>query len=80
MWRRYIFNLLVSLDQFGNVLAGGDPDETISSRTAKAHRAGRRWGRWGCAILDWFDPDHCVGALEPDEGGKAVVRNPESDR
>jgi hypothetical protein len=70
--RRWVFNVLVSIDQLGNTLAGGDPDETISSRTAKACLQGKTWGRVGCAILDWFDPGHCQYSLEPDEGGKAL--------
>ena len=28
----YLVNFFVSIDQFGNVLAGGNPDNTISSR------------------------------------------------
>ncbi len=30
--RRLLVNILVSIDQLGNVLAGGNPDNTISSR------------------------------------------------
>lgn len=74
--RRWAFNVLVALDQLANTLAGGDPDETVSSRTAKAARAGHRWGHWGCRALDWFDPGHCDAAIEPDEGHRAVVPNP----
>ncbi len=29
---KYISNIFISIDQFGNVLAGGNPDNTISSR------------------------------------------------
>ena len=32
---KYLFNILISIDQFGNTLLGGNPDETISSRCAK---------------------------------------------
>jgi len=32
---RYFKNLLIALDQGGNTLIGGDPDETISSRFGK---------------------------------------------
>lgn len=28
----YFFNLLISIDQFGNALTGGNPDNTISAR------------------------------------------------
>lgn len=70
--RRWVWNLLVSIDQLGNTLLGGDPDETISSRSAKAAQAGYWWGRLVCHILSWFDPDHCTKSLEPDEGENAL--------
>jgi hypothetical protein len=40
--KRYLWNLLISLDQFANTVLGGSPDETISSRTGKAMQQGRR--------------------------------------
>ncbi|WP_302621011.1 hypothetical protein [Cupriavidus taiwanensis] len=42
--KRYFWNVLIAIDQFGNALGAGDPDETISSRAGNAKRAGRRWG------------------------------------
>lgn len=71
--RKWIFNLLVSLDQFGNTLFGGDPDETISSRSAKANRDGKRWGRAMCRFLDFFDKGHCGKSIEEDEGKNATL-------
>jgi hypothetical protein len=38
--KRYIWNLLISIDQLFNVLLGGDPDETMSSRMGKRVRKG----------------------------------------
>ena len=32
---KYFLNILISIDQFVNVLFGGDPDETISSRLGR---------------------------------------------
>jgi len=32
---KYLLNILISIDQLGNTFAGGDPDETISSRLGK---------------------------------------------
>ena len=71
--KRYILNVLIALDQFGNALAAGDPDETISSRAGKAQRAGRRWGCVLCKCLDWFERDHCAKSIEADEGADAVL-------
>lgn len=35
MVKQYIWNVLVALDQLGNALTFGDPQETISSRMGK---------------------------------------------
>lgn len=66
--RTYLWNLLVSLDQFINTVLGGFPDETISSRAAKSRKRGKRWACILCRILDRIDPDHCEKNIEPDEG------------
>lgn len=64
---RWALNVLVSIDQFANTLAGGNPDETISSRAAKAREKGKRWGCILCGILDHLDRDHCNRVIERDE-------------
>lgn len=69
--KRYAWNLLIALDQFANTVMGGYPDETISSRAAKAARGGRRWGCLLCRMLDRIDRGHCEKNIEPDEGDPA---------
>jgi len=81
--RRYILNLLISLDQLGNSLLAGDPDETISSRIG---RIKQKWGgkipRWRCFtrwadwVLERIDPNHTVEAIEHDEGGEGIADKP----
>ena len=71
--KRYLWNVLLGLDQFGSVLTGGDPDETISSRVGKAAVAGSRAG----LALEWcldkvFGAGHCRGAIEVDEGANRI--------
>jgi hypothetical protein len=76
---RYFLNLALAVDQLGNVLLGGDEDETISSRLGKIerHHGGKipkrrifsRAVSWG---LDKIDPGHCREAIEEDEGKNAV--------
>jgi hypothetical protein len=79
---RYLVNVLISLDQLGNSILAGDPDETISSRL------GRIKVKWGGKIpktrpvswlvdkiLDWIDPGHSVDAIEPDEGDGGIYDN-----
>jgi hypothetical protein len=50
--KRHFWNILIAIDQFGNAATGGDPDETISSRAAKAMQKSRAWG---CISLDLTD-------------------------
>lgn len=74
LFRRYVRNVLVAIDQGGNAWIGGDPDETISSRTAKAANKGYRVARFACWVYARFDPGHCEKSLEPDEGGFAIFQ------
>lgn len=64
---RYLLNLLIAIDQLGNAILGGDPDETISSRAAK--KADRRGWRVIARLLEFINPGHLARAREDDEGG-----------
>lgn len=66
--QRYLWNLIIWLDQGINTLFAGDPDETVSSRAAKAKRKGHFWGCALCWLLDRLDPGHCDKTIELDEG------------
>ena len=77
---RYTFNVLVGLDQLGNTLLAGDPDETISSRLGKLkkkHGGKIKWSRplaktIDC-LLEVIDPGHSIDAIEYDEGKNALA-------
>lgn len=69
---RYIWNVLIALDQLWNALSGGDPDETISGTAAK-NRSVFLW-RILAMILDKVDPGHTAGATEYDEGKHRSVK------
>ena len=71
-WRKWLWNLLVAVDQLGNAITAGDPDETISSRAGKAKRRGRLWARSLCWMLDQVDPGHCEASVDPTEGKDQV--------
>jgi hypothetical protein len=64
---RWGFRIAVAIDQLGNAILGGNPDETISSRAEKARLRGARWGCVLCRFLDWLDPNHCAKSVEWDE-------------
>jgi len=68
---KYLQHILYSIDQFGNTLMFGDPDETISSR------AGRVWpGSWWVKFIDFvmfWQSNHCHKAIEKNEGKKDLL-------
>lgn len=68
---RWVWNVLIALDQLGNAILFGDPDETISSRAAKnMHVWGwRQLGRF----LEFIDPGHLDRVREDDEGDNAAI-------
>lgn len=63
---RWGWNVLVGLDQLGNAVLGGDPDETISSRCGKLPRC--FLCKVLCKALNLIDKNHCPESIEPDEG------------
>ncbi len=77
---KYLLNILISIDQLGNTFAGGDPDETISSRLGKLklkHKGSIPWTRPLSKIIDYgldkIDPNHSIDAIEEDEGSDALI-------
>lgn len=72
---RYLLNWLILLDEAGNTLLGGSPNETISERAAKARNAGRCWGCVLCGLLNRINPGHCDNALTSTIGDDAVIRD-----
>lgn len=75
MIKKYIINILFSLDQLVNTLLGGDPDEVLSSRIGK-HYKGTQAHRFIDWLFSWQNKPggHCVDAIEPDEGGNSVIK------
>jgi len=72
-FKRYGWNLLIVLDEVGNTLTFGDPQETISSRAAKAKANKRVWGCVLCRFLDLFQKGHCDKAIDNNVGSRAVI-------
>lgn len=69
---KYFWNILISIDQLGNTLLGGDPDETISSRMGKRKETCKVC-YWLCRLLSLIDHRHCTKSIEADEGKDSVL-------
>lgn len=70
---RYVMNWVRWLDEGLNVATGGDADEMVSSRAGKEMLKGKRWACVLCRFLDLFDKDHCLKAVNPDDGARATI-------
>lgn len=73
MFKKYLVNLLIAIDEFANALTFGSPDETISSRAGKAMQKGKTWGCVLCKFLNLFQKDHCQLAIDKADGSRAVI-------
>jgi hypothetical protein len=62
----YLHRTLVGVDQFANVLLGGDPDETISSRSQRAANRGDMLGKFMTWWLGKIQPSHGYDAESGD--------------
>lgn len=77
----YVHRALVGLDQFVNVLCGGLPDETISSRASRAAEQGKLWGVAMSRFLNLFQKDHGPKAQAGDtERAEKVLKTEESSQ
>lgn len=58
----YFWRLLISIDQLGNAILAGNPDETISSRMGR-NLSTCRVCRFVCKLLNLLDKDHCKESI-----------------
>lgn len=74
---QYVYNLILGLDQFVNVVLLGDPDESISTRASRAIRSGsaKLWVYFLAKAIDFIfdnplytlEKNHIENSYEPDE-------------
>lgn len=70
-------NQFIGWDQQANVAEGGDPDETLSSKSGRIQRDGidcafcTWWIAWRCRVFGLFDKRHCPRYASP----KGTYRN-----
>lgn len=71
--KKYLFNILYSIDQLVNTLLGGYSDETISARSYRLSKSHHSWFIvMVCINTIFFNKNHCKHAYEheidlPDE-------------
>lgn len=64
MFKTYILNVLIAVDQLGNAALGGTPDETLSARAWRTEQDGKLFGKFFRPIIDtlaliFLDFNHC---------------------
>jgi hypothetical protein len=65
--KNYFFRVACALDVLANVILGGIPGQTISSRVGIQKIKGKKWACVFCKMLDWFNPpNHCEEAIAND--------------
>jgi hypothetical protein len=71
---KYIWNILIGIDQLANAILLGDPGETISSRMGK-HLVNKNCKvcKFICKLLNLINPNHCMNSIENDEGDDAII-------
>lgn len=76
MLKQYVYNVGLALSQLVSCLIGGDPDESICSRSARGSLAGYPLARYFFEpLLNGImgSPDHCRNSMEPDEDFKKEI-------
>jgi hypothetical protein len=77
MLKRYIFNILISFDQFINTIFGGDPDMTISARLHRNY-CGHPFEKFVDWLFAWQKRPggHCENSdwWEQDEGKDSIFK------
>jgi hypothetical protein len=83
---KWFLNVLIGIDQLGNAIMFGDPDETISSRIGKIKRKYGGKIPWSKPVtkiidkgLDVIDKNHSLDAIEDDEGEDQIDTTPNPD-
>lgn len=74
---QYLYNLGVLLSQSISTLLGGDPQETLSSRTGKAILGGNLFAKnYLGPLMDFIfrEKDHAINSIQEDEGKKEIWR------
>lgn len=79
----YFRSLLIAIDQLGNAVSGGWPDETISCRAWRWHISGKR--HWPARLINIMcgDRHHCHEAWLSEKRGRQLppeLRAPEDQR
>ena len=67
MLKKYLFNILISIDQMVNTILGGSPDECISSRAFEHYPKLANFINWL-----FRNPEHCKHS-EENENDEGII-------
>jgi len=70
--RQIVLNTLLISDKAFNTFLLGDPNETLSRRTARAADSGSQPAKAFCRVLGWFSKNHCAWSFAPGSIGREI--------
>lgn len=65
--KAWLLQLLIAIDQLGNVLLGGLADETLSARAHRMRGKEHKWWGWTAGFIDrlfFWQQAHCSAAYQ----------------
>lgn len=67
--KRYLFRVAIGVDQLGNAILGGRPDETISGNVGYNAQQGKKWAKVAEKAINTLmgSSTHCRDSIEYDE-------------
>ena len=73
-FKDYLKNVFIAVDQLVNTVAGGWPDETLSSRAYRLAVDGTTWPMRCIDAVVWLfgDKDHCEASFNSERVGRQL--------
>ena len=76
--KQYLLNVAIALDQLGNALRGGSPDETLSAAAWRTEQKGLLLGRIFRPAIDLLvmplERNHCRKSFESERNGRHLPK------
>lgn len=77
--KQYLYNIAVCLSQLFSTILFGEPDVSLSQRTAEAYlyHGERSWWKYQMSIIDsiiFWEDNHCLNSLKGEKNSRTIWR------